>query len=118
MAPQASAGIEKLNIARASSRVVEPWSPVIVAQLNGQEVKLARMRGEFVWHTHEDADELFVVVEGSFRLELRDRAIDVGNGELVVVPRGVEHRPVADADCIVMVMEPMGTVNTGSSVAG
>ena len=102
--------------------IAEPWSPGIVASLNGQEVKLARLEGAFVWHTHDDADELFYVLEGSFRMEFRDRpdsirSVELGVGDLIVVPRGVEHRPVADEPCSVMLFEPAGVVNTGDGPA-
>ncbi len=97
------------------TRVTEAWTPAIVAELNGQHVKLARLRGEFVWHAHEREDELFLVVRGRMRMELRDRALELGEGQLVVVPRGVEHRPVADEECCVLLFEPAGTVNTGDA---
>ena len=102
--------------------IAEPWSPGIVAELNGQEVKLARLEGAFVWHKHDDADELFYVLEGSFRMEFRDgpdsiRSVELGVGDLIVVPRGVEHRPVADEPCSVMLFEPAGVVNTGDAPA-
>ena len=100
------------------------WSPKLVAALNGQEVKLARLSGPFVWHAHPEADELFYVLEGSFRMELRDasgseRAVTLSVGDMLVVPRGVEHRPVADAGpCAVMLFEPAGIVNTGNAPPG
>ncbi len=94
----------------------EHWSPRIVAELNGQHVKLVKFRGAFVWHHHEHEDELFLVHRGRFRMEFRDRAVDLGPGEMVVVPRGVEHRPVADEEVEVMLFEPAGTLNTGNVV--
>lgn len=107
--------MRKVNLAAAFARIPEPWTPRIAAELNGQEVKLARLRGAFVWHHHEDADELFLVVRGAMRMELRDGAIELREGEMLVVPRGVEHRPVADEECEVLLFEPAGTVNTGSA---
>lgn len=94
----------------------EHWSPRIVAELNGQHVKLVKFRGAFVWHHHEHEDELFLVHRGRFRMEFRDRAVDLGPGEMIVVPRGVEHRPVADEEVEVMLFEPAGTLNTGNVV--
>ncbi len=91
------------------------WSPKIVAELNGQHVKLAKIKGEFVWHHHEHEDELFYVVRGSFRMEFRDRTVELRAGDMLVVPRGVEHRPVADEECHLMLFEPASTVNTGSA---
>lgn len=115
--------IEKTNLAEAFARIAECWRPKLVARLNGQAVKLARFRGPFLWHQHADADELFLVVRGRFRMELRDdpadpareRAVELGAGDLLVVPRGVEHRPVADDDeeVEVLLFEPLGTRNTG-----
>lgn len=91
------------------------WDPKIIAELNGQHVKLAKIQGEFVWHHHEHEDELFLVVRGRFRMEFRDRAVELREGELLVVPRGVEHRPVADEECSILLFEPAGTVNTGNA---
>jgi mannose-6-phosphate isomerase-like protein (cupin superfamily) len=90
------------------------WSPRIVAELNGQQVKLAKLEGEFVWHHHEHEDELFWVVRGRLRIEFRDGVVELGPGELCVVPRGVEHRPVADGLCEVVLFEPASTLNTGN----
>jgi mannose-6-phosphate isomerase-like protein (cupin superfamily) len=92
----------------------EQWSPRIVAELNGQHVKLVKFRGEFVWHHHDHEDELFLVHRGRFRMEFRDHAVDLGPGEMIVVPRGVEHRPVADEEVEVVLFEPAGTLNTGN----
>lgn len=107
--------IEKVSLAEKLGRIHEPWSPRIVAELNGQHVKLARLRGEFVWHHHEHEDELFLVVRGRLTMELRDRTLTLEPGELVVIPRGVEHRPVAaDGDVEVLLFEPASTLNTGN----
>ena len=92
-----------------------PWSPRIVAALNGQHVKVAKLHGAFVWHAHEEEDELFQVVKGTLELEFRDRTVTLGAGELLVVPRGVEHRPVAREEVWVLLFEPEGTVNTGDA---
>ena len=90
------------------------WGPRIVAKLNGQHVKLVKFRGEFVWHHHESEDELFLVHRGRFRMEFRDRVVELGPGEMIVVPRGVEHRPMADEEVEVVLFEPAGTLNTGN----
>lgn len=105
--------IEKVNLAEKFSRFSEHWSPKIVADLNGQQVKLAKLKGEFVWHHHADEDELFMVIAGRLCIELRDGAVWLEAGELAVVPRGVEHRPVAPDETHVLLFEPRGTLNTG-----
>ena len=89
------------------------WSPRIVAALNDQQVKLAKFRGTFEWHAHAEEDEMFLVLHGSFTMEFRDRSVTLGPGQMIVVPRGVEHRPVAEEECSVMLVEPAGLVNTG-----
>jgi mannose-6-phosphate isomerase-like protein (cupin superfamily) len=105
---------DKVNVGEKFSLFEETWSPKIVGELNGQHVKLVRLLGEFVWHHHDDEDELFFVVKGRFRMDYRDRSEWVEAGEFVVVPRGVEHRPVAEEEAQVMLFEPASTVNTGN----
>ena len=105
--------MNKVDIAEKFSRFSEPWSPKIVGELNGQMVKLVRFQGEFVWHHHDDEDEMFLVIGGEFRMEFRDRSVTVRAGEFIVVPRGVEHRPVAEREAQVMLFEPATTLNTG-----
>lgn len=95
--------------------IPEPWKPKIVASLNDYHVKLAKLRGEFVWHSHPETDELFLVLEGDLRIELRDRSVRLAPGELFVVPKGVEHKPVAERECRVLLVEPAGTANTGDA---
>jgi mannose-6-phosphate isomerase-like protein (cupin superfamily) len=107
-------GMERINLADKLARIHEHWRPRVIAELNGQEVKLVKFRGEFVWHKHEREDELFLVIGGRFRLEFRDRVVELGPGELAVVPRGVEHRPVADQEVEVLLFEPAGVRNTGN----
>lgn len=107
--------MQKINLREKLSKFSAHWSPKIVAELNGQHVKLVKFRGEFVWHQHEHEDELFYVVSGSFRMELRDKVVDLREGEMFVVPRGVEHRPVADEEVAVMLFEPAATLNTGNA---
>ena len=105
--------LRKVALTEKLARFEERWSPRIVAELNGQEVKLAKLEGEFVWHSHASEDELFLVLAGTLRMELRDGTIELGPGEMLVVPRGVEHRPVAEREVHVLLFEPAGTVNTG-----
>lgn len=114
MSPSCEDRMDKVNLAQQLARIGDHWSPKIVGELNGQQVKLVKFQGAFVWHHHEDEDELFYVVKGRFRMELRDGVVAVEAGEFVIVPRGVEHRPVADEEVEVMLFEPAGTLNTGN----
>lgn len=107
--------LHKVNLRAKLGLVGDHWNPRIVGELNGQHVKLVKFRGEFVWHKHDHEDELFLVIEGRFRMEFRDRSIDLGQGEFLIVPRGVEHRPVADDEVHVLLFEPAGTLNTGDA---
>lgn len=107
--------MEKVNIAQKLGLFSDHWSPKIVGELNGQQVKLAKFKGEFVWHKHELEDELFFVIKGSFKMEFRDRAILVNENEFLIVPKGVEHRPVAEEEVSVMLFEPATTLNTGDA---
>jgi mannose-6-phosphate isomerase-like protein (cupin superfamily) len=104
-----------IDIAHKLSLFSEHWSPKVVAHLNDYEIKLAKLKGEFVWHTHDDTDELFLVIEGRLTIQLRDGDVTLRPGQLFVVPRGVEHCPIAEGDVAVMLIEPAGVVNTGSS---
>lgn len=106
--------MQKLNLAEKLSAIADHWNPRVIAELNGQQVKLAKLLGEFVWHYHEREDELFLVVQGNLRIEFRDRSVELGPGEAVVVPRGVEHRPVAEREVHVLLFEPASTLNTGN----
>ena len=111
--------MHKINVAQKLSAFQDHWSPKIVGELNGQHVKLVKFQGEFVWHHHDSEDELFLVVHGSFRMDYKDAAgreksMELAEGEFVIVPRGTEHRPVADAEVHVMLFEPAGTLNTGN----
>jgi mannose-6-phosphate isomerase-like protein (cupin superfamily) len=109
-----SSAIDKVNLRDKLARFSEQWKPKIVGELNGQLVKLVKFTGEFVWHHHETEDELFFVVQGRFRMEFRDRHVWLEEGEFLVVPRGVEHRPVADQEAHVLLFEPATTLNTGN----
>ena len=105
--------MEKVNIAEKLRLFDDLWSPKIVGELNGQFVKLAKLKGEFVWHHHDDEDELFWVVKGRLRMLLKDREIVLEEGEFFIVPRGVEHKPVADEEVHLLLFEPKSTLNTG-----
>lgn len=105
---------EKVDLRQKLSLFDERWSPRVVAALNGQEVKLVKLEGEFVWHSHAEEDELFLVLEGTLRMEFRDRTVELSPGQLLVVPRGFEHRPVAEGEVHVLLFEPAGTLNTGN----
>jgi mannose-6-phosphate isomerase-like protein (cupin superfamily) len=104
----------KVNLAEGFARVREHWSPRIAGELNGQHVKLVKFKGEFIWHHHEHEDEMFLVHKGRFRMEFRDRVVPLEAGEFLIVPRGVEHRPVADEEVEVILFEPASTLNTGN----
>lgn len=107
--------VQKVSLPDAFASVDDHWNPRLAAELNGQAVKLAKVEGEFVWHHHEDADELFLVRSGALRIELRDEPdVELTAGELVVIPRGVEHRPVADEEAEILLFEPRETRNTGN----
>ena len=104
-----------INVAQKFSMFSEHWSPRVVAELNDYQVKLAKLEGEFVWHSHADTDELFYIVEGELIIEFRDRSELLRKGDLLVVPKGVEHRPVAASECHVLLIEPRGVINTGDA---
>ena len=105
---------EKVNIQEKLDLFQDHWNPRIVGALNGQLVKLAKLKGEFVWHHHDDEDELFYVLSGTLKMEFRDRTVVLEPGEMIVVPKGVEHRPVADEEVAIMLFEPETTLNTGN----
>ncbi len=106
--------MEKVNLAQKLGLFGDYWSPKLVGELNGQHVKLVKLRGEFVWHHHEDEDELFLVLKGRLVIRLRDGEIRLDEGEFVIVPRGVEHLPVAEEEAHVLLLEPASTLNTGN----
>lgn len=105
--------MDKINLAEKLSLFHDHWNPRIVGELNGQQVKLVKFKGEFVWHKHDHEDELFYVLKGSFRMEFRDKTIDLYENEFLIVPRGIEHRPVAETEVSIMLFEPATTLNTG-----
>lgn len=106
--------MQKVNLAEKFALISEHWRPKVVGELNEQEVKLVKFQGAFPWHHHETEDEMFLAVKGSFRIEFRDQTVELAPGEFVIVPRGVEHRPVADEEVEVLLFEPKNVLNTGN----
>jgi len=107
--------MEKVNIVNKLSLFSDHWNPRVVGELNGQQVKLAKFKGEFPWHKHDNEDELFYVLEGKFTMEFRDKTIELNQNEFLIVPKGIEHRPVAENEVSIMLFEPVGTLNTGNT---
>jgi mannose-6-phosphate isomerase-like protein (cupin superfamily) len=106
---------QPINFDEKLGTFAELWAPRVVAELNDYQFKLAKVQGDFVWHSHVDTDEAFIVLAGHLRIEFRDGAVEMGQGELYVVPKGVEHRPVAAEECRILLLEPKGVVNTGDA---
>ena len=107
--------LEVINLKRKLKGLHEFWSPRVVAELNDYQLKLAKLKGDFIWHSHPETDEMFYVIKGRLSIELRDGSIELAEGEVCVVPRGVEHRPRASEECHVLLIEPRGVVNTGDA---
>ena len=105
-----------INFQSKLNRFSEQWSPKVIAEMNDYQFKLVKIKGEFTWHNHTDTDETFIVLEGSMGIEFRDRTVQLSEGEMIVVLRGEEHRPFADEECNVLLVEPKGVVNTGETV--
>ena len=106
----------KINIQDKLNQIANYWQPQIAGELNGQHIKLVKFRGEFPWHRHPNEDEMFLVIQGRFRMDLQDGPIELSEGEFLIIPRGTEHRPVAESEVSVMLFEPVGTRNTGDEV--
>ena len=106
---------DAINLRDKLALFPEHWSPRVVAEMNDVQFKLAKLQGEFVWHAHADTDEVFIVIDGMMTLEFRDKSVPLAAGEMYVVPRGVEHRPVAREECSIMLVEPRGVINTGDA---
>jgi mannose-6-phosphate isomerase-like protein (cupin superfamily) len=104
-----------INLKEKLGKFSDRWSPRVIAELNDYQFKLVKLQGEFVWHQHDDTDEVFLVLEGRMSIEFRDRTVVLASGEMFVVPKGVEHRPFAQAECSVLLVEPCGVVNTGEA---
>ena len=109
---------EKINLKEKYSKFAKYWSPRIIAEMNDYQFKLAKIKGEFVWHDHKDTDETFIVIDGEMTLKLRDCEVKLSKGEMYVVPKGVEHRPIARQECKLMLVEPKGVINTGDAGGG
>ena len=107
--------LEKINLKEKFSKFSELWSPKVVAEMNDYQFKFVKIKGNFDWHSHEKTDETFIVMQGEMSIEFRDRFVDLSEGDMLVVPKGVEHKPYAENECKVMVVEPKGVVNTGDS---
>ena len=105
--------MEKINLKEKLSRFSEHWTPKIIAELNDYQIKLVKMKGDFVWHNHENTDELFLVIEGEMKIEFKDKVVELNEGDLYVVPKGVVHKPYSENECKIMLIEPRGVVNTG-----
>ena len=105
--------VEKIDIRKKFKCFSDHWSPKVIAEMNDYHFKIARVKGEFVWHNHEETDEAFIIIEGRMKIMLKDKTIDLCEGDLFVVPRGIDHKPIADEECKIMLVEPKGVVNTG-----
>jgi len=112
-AGKSTTNMDKINIQQKFGLFNDHWSPRIIGGLNGQHVKLAKVKGEFVWHDHKDEDELFYIVKGKLRIEFRDKTVELSEGEMIIVPKGVEHKPVAEDEVWLMLFEPAATKHTG-----
>lgn len=106
--------MEKVNLTEKLALITEHWRPKAVGELNGQEIKLVKFQGAFPWHHHENEDEMFLATKGSFRIEFRNKTVELNEGEFLIVPRGTEHRPVADEEVEVLLFEPKNVLNTGN----
>ena len=107
--------MQKINFDEKFAAFSDHWSPKVIAEMNDYQFKLVKVQGEFVWHHHADTDEAFIIIAGSMKIEFEDRTVELHAGEMFVVPKGIEHRPVAENECKIMVIEPRGIVNTGSA---
>ena len=107
--------MQKINFKEKFAAFTDHWSPKVITEMNDYQFKLVKVQGEFVWHHHDDTDEAFIVIEGSMKIEFKDDTIELNAGEMFVVPKGVEHRPVAENECKIMIVEPRGVTNTGSA---
>ena len=106
--------MKKINISQKLAQFNDHWNPRIIGELNQQHVKLAKLKGEFIWHKHDDEDEMFLVLKGTLKIEFRDRTETIHENEIIIVPKGVEHKPIADQEVSIMLFEPVTTINTGA----
>jgi mannose-6-phosphate isomerase-like protein (cupin superfamily) len=107
--------MEKINLKEKLSKFSDHWSPKVIAEMNDYQFKLVKIQGEFVWHNHDDTDETFIVIEGEMKMEFEKDTLELNEGDMFVVPKGIEHKPWAENECKVMIIEPRGVLNTGSS---
>ncbi len=107
--------MDKINLKEKLSMFSDHWSPKVITEMNDYQIKLVKIKGDFVWHNHENTDELFFVIEGKMNIEFRDKTVELNKGEMYVVPKGVEHKPYAENECEVMLVEPRDVVNTGNT---
>ena len=107
--------MKKINLKEKLSKFSDHWSPKIIAEMNDYQFKLVKIKGDFVWHNHADTDEAFIVVEGKMKIEFENETVELNEGEMYVVPKGVEHKPFAEDECKIMLVEPRGVVNTGNT---
>lgn len=107
--------MEKINLKEKLSKFSDHWSPKVIAEMNDYQFKLVKIQGEFVWHNHDDTDETFIVIEGEMKIEFENETLELNEGDMFVVPKGVEHKPWAENECKVMIIEPRGVLNTGNS---
>ena len=107
--------MNKINLKEKFSKFSDHWSPKVIAEMNDYQFKLVKIQGEFVWHNHDDTDETFIVIEGEMKIEFENETVELSEGDMFVVPKGVEHKPWAENECKIMIIEPRGVVNTGSS---
>ena len=105
----------KINLKEKLSKFTDHWSPRIIAEMNDYQFKLVKIKGDFVWHNHDDTDEVFIVLEGEMKIEFKDETVELKKGEMFVVPKGVEHKPYSEKECKIMLVEPKGVVNTGDA---
>lgn len=105
--------MEKVNLVEKFELFNDHWSPKVIGELNGQTVKLAKIKGEFIWHDHAAEDELFLIIKGKLKIEFRDKTVELNEGEMLIIPKGVEHKPVAEEEVLLMLVEPIGTKHTG-----
>ncbi|AEF21279.1 MULTISPECIES: cupin domain-containing protein [Pseudomonas] len=114
MNPPVSSAKQSINLIRKLDLIAEQWSPRVVAEMNDYQFKVVRLQGDFIWHAHAETDEAFLVLDGQLRLDFRDGSVTLGSGELYVVPRGVEHKPYAEDEVKLLLIEPRGVLNTGA----
>jgi len=105
--------MEKINLLEKFSKFTEYWQPKVITEMNDYQFKLVKINGDFVWHNHPDTDETFIVIKGEMKIQFESEIIELGEGEMIVVPKGTEHKPMAEDDCMVLLIEPRGVVNTG-----